>query len=156
MDIVRGPTFTVHVSAPPDRVYAYVADFLRHPEWSPDDMKIESQTPGPSRVGSRFKAVGTLQGKRNSSELEITAMEPSRRIVFTATDKSGPIFHTFTFTPENGGTRVDRNLSAERMPPLRQAIRTLMMYLLVPLAVRPNFMKALNMMKANVEGKAAA
>src|SRR5437870_7760160 len=108
MEIVKGPTFRVHVDAPPERVYSYVADFTRHPEWSPDEMKIEAVTPGPTRVGSTYKAEGTLQGKRNRSELQVTALTPSSRIAFTATDKSGPLFHTFTFTSQDGGTLVER------------------------------------------------
>ena len=116
MEIVKGPTFRVHVDAPPERVYSYVADFTRHPEWSPDEMKIEAVTPGPTRVGSTYKAEGTLQGKRNRSELQVTALTPSSRIAFTATDKSGPLFHTFTFTSQDGGTLVERNLAAPRLP----------------------------------------
>jgi len=153
MEIVKGPTFRVHVDAPPERVYSYVADFTRHPEWSPDEMKIEAVTPGPTRVGSTYKAEGTLQGKRNRSELQVTALTPSSRIAFTATDKSGPLFHTFTFTSQDGGTLVERNLAAPRLPFAQQALRTALMLVFLPIAVRPNFMKALNMMKANVEGE---
>ena len=153
MEIVNGPTFRVHVKAPPERVYAYVADFSRHPEWSPDDMRIDPLTPGPTRVGSKFKAEGTLQGKRNASEVEITDLRPSSRIAFTASDKSGPIYHEFRFIPQDGGTLVERQLSAPRLPFAQQALRTALMFVFLPLAVRPNFMKALNLMKTNVEGK---
>jgi uncharacterized protein YndB with AHSA1/START domain len=152
MEIVKGPTFSIQVKAPPERVYSYVADFGRHPEWSPDDMRIQALTPGPARVGSKFKAEGTLQGKRNPSEVEITDLRPPGRIAFTATDKSGPLYHEFKFMPQDGGTLVERQLSAPRLPFAQQAVRTALMLIFLPLAVRPNFMKALNMMKTNVDG----
>src|SRR5438445_7529809 len=90
---------------------------------------------------------------RYRSEHQVTSLTPSSRSSYTATDKSGPLFHTFTFTSQDGGTLVERNLAAPRLPFAQQALRTALMLIFLPIAVRPNFMKALNMMKANVEGE---
>ncbi len=129
-------------------MFAYVADFAKHPEWSPDDMKIEALTPGPTRVGSRYRAVGTLQGKRNESEVAVTAYDPPRLLAFEAKDAGRPLTHTFTFTARDGGTWVNRNLSGSA--PLAQRI---VVALLMPIAIRPNFMKALAMLKDRLEAR---
>src|SRR2546428_1968401 len=138
MEIVKGPTFSIQVKAPPERVYSYVADFGRHPEWSPDDMRIQALTPGPARVGSKFKAEGTLQGKRNPSEVEITDLRPPGRIAFTATDKSGPVYHELRLIPQDGGTLLQRQLSSPRLPFAQPALPPPPTPVLPPPAGPPN------------------
>jgi hypothetical protein len=48
-----GPTWKVFIKAPPEKVYAYVADVGRQDEWAShaDDMKISAETPGEPAVG---------------------------------------------------------------------------------------------------------
>ncbi len=138
--------FAIQVNAPPERVYDYLVDFGRHPEWSPDGMIIQGPS-GPASVGNTYKAEGTLQGKRNASTVEVKALERPRRIVFAATDKRGPVTHEFRLTPKDGGTYVERDFSGAN-PSFAQK---LMFAIFLPIAIRPNFMKALGMMKANLE-----
>lgn len=140
--------FSIQIKARPEDLFAYVADFTKHPEWSPDDMKMEALTPGPTRVGSKFKAEGTLQGKRNPSEVVVTAYDPPRRLAFTATDARAPLQHTFTFTPKDGGTWVNRHLE-----PPSALIGKILMVILMPIAIRPNFTKALELLKQRVEAR---
>jgi len=73
-----GPTWKVFIKAPPEEVYAYVADVGRQDEWAShaDDMKISAETPGEPAVGKTYKAEGTLLGKRNPSTVKITALNP--------------------------------------------------------------------------------
>ncbi len=141
-----GAVFAIQVNAAPERVYDYLVDFSRHPEWSPDGMIIDAP-PGPAHVGSTFKAEGTLQGKRNASTVEVKALERPRRVLFTAADKQGPVTHEFILTPKDGGTYVERILSG----PNPTFMQKLMFAIFLPIAIRPNFMKALGMLKANLE-----
>ena len=60
-------TYRVIAKVPVEVAYAYVADFPRHVEWSPDSLKIEPSQSGPALVGSTFQTVGLLQGKPNPS-----------------------------------------------------------------------------------------
>ena len=46
---------TITIQAPIDRVYAYLADFRRHPEWAKNLSKVTQVTPGPIAVGTVFK-----------------------------------------------------------------------------------------------------
>ena len=45
----------ITIQAPIDRVYAYLADFRRHPEWAKNLSKVTQVTPGPIAVGTVFK-----------------------------------------------------------------------------------------------------
>jgi len=75
-----------------------------HQPDSPDTVR--------SGVGARFQAVGHQAGKEWPSELEVSVYDRPSTFEFTAT--GGPIGtpdddphrHTFTFTSEDGGTRV--------------------------------------------------
>lgn len=147
-----GPTFSVHIGRPPEEVFDYLVDVSRHPEWSPDDMRVEPLDSGPVTVGSRFRTSGTLFGRRNHATVEVTRMQHPGRFAFVATDSRGPLTHEFTLTRDPAGTRVDRQLFS---PPPSLAAR-LLFALLLPLAIRPNFMRGLHLLKERLEAGAPA
>ena len=112
-----GPSWTIHVKVPPDKAYAYVADISRHAEWSfgPDQMTITPDSPGPIKVGSTFKAEGNLMG-RNKSTVTVTALDPPKSIEFESQDGSGINGHQITFTPQDGGTLIKRQMFGIKVP----------------------------------------
>ncbi len=67
------------VEAPPDRVWAVLADIERQPEWMTDLRSVQIETPGPVGVGTR--AVGTvcIAGICVRDPIEVTAFEPPTR-----------------------------------------------------------------------------
>src|SRR5581483_8862129 len=93
---------SVLIHVPSDRVFAYLLDFTRHPEWSTNLGKVRKLTEGPVGVGSRFEAtewappvglprrvlsslfyiVGVLTGAGTSSQAEILALEEGRSITW--------------------------------------------------------------------------
>ena len=110
--------YTVDVKAPQSRVFDYVADVSRHGEWGSeeDHMKATAERPGPAGVGSRYKADGILNGKPNASVVTITAIEAPKRLAFDAEDSNSVFHHEFTFSPSNGGTRVERHVTMTKGP----------------------------------------
>jgi uncharacterized protein YndB with AHSA1/START domain len=110
--------YTVDVKAPPSRVFDYVADVSRHGEWgsADDHMKAAAEKPGAPAMGSHYKADGLLNGKPNQSTVTITAIEPPRRLAFDAEDSNSVFHHEFTFSPSNGGTRVERHVTMTKGP----------------------------------------
>ncbi len=98
---------------PPEQAFSYVADITRHNDWTTNSIKITPLTPGPTRLGSKYTAVGRQWGKDWPSQLEITGYEPPRRFEFTATGgpvdapEGDPHRHEFLFIPENGGTQIE-------------------------------------------------
>jgi uncharacterized protein YndB with AHSA1/START domain len=136
----------VSINAAPDKVYSYVADFSKHPEWSMDDLKIDAQTPGPLQVGSRFNAVGHLLGKPNPSTVSVTALDPPKSFEFEAEDKRGITGHVLTFTPEGSGTKVTRQIFAVKQPALGP-----LLFAIFKGAINKNFDGALQKLKTNLE-----
>ena len=142
-------TYSIVANTTPEAAYAYVADITTHPEWSPDQMKIEPEQAGPPAVGAKYKAVGHLVGKPNSSLVEITALTPGRSVTFTATDSNSKIQHEFTFTKDPNGTRIDRNVTGIEGPLLFKIIFPI----LEPLVIRPGTMKCMGMLKDRLEAR---
>jgi hypothetical protein len=105
----------VTIQAPIDRVYTYLADFRRHPEWVKNLSKVTQVTPGPIAVGTVFKTQegpppvragqklkmmlsfvqGILSGAKPYSEATITAMEAPGRIAWQAGIPKGDGFFNF-------------------------------------------------------------
>jgi uncharacterized protein YndB with AHSA1/START domain len=144
----KGPAWSVDINAPRERVFEYVADFSRHPEWSMDDMVISGHQ-GPTHEGATYDAEGTLRGKRNKSTVFVSEIDPPNRIEFEAQDSSGITGHVFTFTPQNGGTHVTRELYAVKQPALAP-----LLYVFFRGSINKNFNGALQKLKARVESGA--
>ena len=79
-------------------------------------MKATAEKPGSPAIGSRYKAEGLLNGKPNSSVVTITALDAPMRLAFDAEDSNSVFHHEFTFSPSNGGTRVERHVTMTKGP----------------------------------------
>jgi uncharacterized membrane protein len=106
---------TITIEAPIDRVYAYLADFRKHPEWAKNLSKVTQVTPGPIAVGTVFKTQegvppvrvgqkvkmmmsfmqGLLGGAKPYSEATITALESPGCIAWQAGIPKGAGFFNF-------------------------------------------------------------
>jgi uncharacterized protein YndB with AHSA1/START domain len=109
---------TVHINAPPEKVYAMVTDVTRMGEWSPETYKcewIEGAT-GPA-VGARFKGRNKKGIIRWSTTPTVKAVEPGRLFTFE-TGKPGneQTRWTYRFTPKDGGTELTESFEALRYP----------------------------------------
>jgi uncharacterized protein YndB with AHSA1/START domain len=114
---IRHDSVSLDIAAPPDAVYALVADITRMGEWSPETFhcKWTKGATGPA-VGARFKAKN--KGGRGPSWFNtpvVTAAEPGREFAF---NRSGPGIGSYTwryqFEPTATGTRVTESFEAER------------------------------------------
>ncbi|SDF05698.1 Polyketide cyclase / dehydrase and lipid transport [Blastococcus aurantiacus] len=109
------------VAAPPDEVYALVADVTRTPEFSPDIVSCRwlDGADGPA-VGARFEAVNTTAaGKRWKNRPEVVVADPGREFAFSRTEPfAGTIVWRYRFEPVTGGTRVTE--SYEVLRPVRR------------------------------------
>ncbi len=97
----------------PEVCFDYVADFSRHSEWTTNRVQISPVDPNQSGFGARYRAVGHQAGKDWPSELEVTVYDRPATFEFTATGgpiatpENDPHRHTFTFTAEENGTRIE-------------------------------------------------
>lgn len=109
-------TYNVTIKAPQAKVFDYVADISRHGEWGMDNMKATAERAGSPAIGMRYKAEGLLMGKVNPSVVTITALDASKHLAFDAEDSNSVFHHDFTFTPDGGGTRVERVVTMSKGP----------------------------------------
>lgn len=100
---------TRYVDAPPDVVYAVVADVTRTPERTPDIVSCSwiDGASGPA-VGARFKAVNKQgRGPNWSNKPVVTVADPGVEFSFTRTESfAGTILWRHQFVPEGSGTLV--------------------------------------------------
>src|SRR5215207_10617332 len=108
---------SVLVAAPPEDVYALVADVTRMPEFSPEVLScrwLDGAT-GPA-VGARFEAVNAAEaGKRWKNRPVVTMADRGREFAFSRTEPfAGTISWRYRLEPADGGTRVIESYEVER------------------------------------------
>ena len=141
--------FAIDVNATPDQVFAYVADVAHHGDWANPKagLQVEALSDGETGIGSKFRSQQKFLGKDTGAEITVTRFEPPRVLAFDAVHagKKGPERYTstFTFTPADGGTRVERRI--DRNPPMG------VMGVIAKPAIKADAMKALKHLKANLE-----
>ena len=98
--------FSQQINAPVEKVFAYVTDFRKYPEWQ-DGVQESTQTPdGSTQLGTKFKTTRTFLGQRLEASGEVTEFVANRKFAVKST--SGPIQFSLmqTFEPVAGGTKV--------------------------------------------------
>lgn len=100
----------VTIKRPVEDVFAVLTDPTLSSRWSANAIKSELITPGPPGVGSRRRALAKGPfGGTMENVMEVTELEPNRKVALELV--SAPWGGTgrtwYTFTPADGGTRVD-------------------------------------------------
>ena len=102
---------SITISAPPEAIYPYIADFNKWPQWSPWEKLDPNMTRsygGPAEgLGATYDWSGT--GKAGTGRMEIIEASPSTRLLiklqfvkpFKATNSA-----EFTLQPQDGATVV--------------------------------------------------
>jgi len=99
---------SVTIDRPVADVYRVLSTPELTPRWSANAIEEHITTPGPLAVGSRRRAtVRGVGGGTNENELEVTEIEPERRLAVRSVEALVPFTSAWTFTPVDGGTRVD-------------------------------------------------
>ena len=107
---------TVHVDAPPERVYDLVSDVTRMGEWSPECTRCEwtGDATGPT-VGARFKAWNRHGLARWTNRPTVVAAEPGREFAFARTNLgAGEVVWRYRMRPADGGTELTESYEAVR------------------------------------------
>jgi len=102
---------SVSIQAPPEKVYALIADFHNWPKWAPqdrDDPTMQRTYHG-TTIGQGAVSDWTSKGSAGAGRMKIiAATRPSQ--VEVAVDWERPFMlrnsHTFTLTPVGSGARV--------------------------------------------------
>ena len=149
---------SVHVDAPPEKVYELVSDVTRMGEWSPECRKCEwiDGATGPA-VGARFKGSNKNGIFRWSTKPKVVAADEGREFAF-ATELRGKDLTkwTYRFEPDGAGTKVTESFEMlEDQPGFLDFVEKYFMRIKDRRADLIEDMKAtLGRIKAAVEGSA--
>ena len=95
---------TREIAAPPDRVFACIADFARRPEWLPDgysDFGVEQDKGSPSTV-IRYKL---KVGPRERS-YQMRTSQPTPGSILVEDDTNSSLVKTWTVTARGNSSQV--------------------------------------------------
>jgi uncharacterized protein YndB with AHSA1/START domain len=112
-------TVSNHVAAPVERVFRMFTDVEHGPSHVSGIKAVEMLTPGPVRLGTRWREVRQVAGVRDSAEMEITSFELNRMYTISHHKAGVQIGTTFWFEPDGEGTTVsvEFELDAGGLPP---------------------------------------
>lgn len=107
----------IDIARPPADVFSYLADLEHIPEWNRAIGSTEKIGPGPVGIGTTFRQV-RLAPRRSVELLEITELQPPRRI--TVAGKLGPFDARLSYEllPISAGTRLSNAIELEADGPL--------------------------------------
>ena len=96
-----------HIDAPPERVFAVLADWRAYGEWVVGSKYMRGADPGFPAVGTRFHHVvgaGPLTLKDHTQVVEVD--QPRKLILRAKARPLGTAIVDLTLEPEDGGTKV--------------------------------------------------
>lgn len=142
-------TVTVAIAAPPESVWPWIADIIKHAEWSPKPYRVELVSGEPNAVGSRYRSVGWVPPNDDDHEndVEITQVVPMSRFALDATDSNGTFANTFDLKAVDGGSEVTFRIVFPKM----KGMSALMVPILFPLVGMSDIKKRMRLLKLKVE-----
>lgn len=106
--------FGVLIDRPMKDVFVFVSNPNNMSKWNSAIVSLEQAIPGKVDVGSKFKTVGEMMGRRIEGDMQITAYEPDTKCGFQVT--AGPMQVNLTLTFKTVGTGTKVSLNAQGNP----------------------------------------
>jgi len=137
------------INAPIQKVFNYISDLTKHPEWSGGELRIEPVSSDPIGIGKQYVSHGEVATQKNRpNQLEVSEYDAPRKFSFIANDPDfGKVYHVFTFTEQSDGVMVARQVTLNLKPFVAFAFR-LIVY---PLIGNPAMQKAFAKLKTKLE-----
>jgi len=105
---------SILVEKPIKDVFAFIGNLDNMPKWNTTVMGVEQITPGDVGVGTKFKSVGKMLGRRIEGEMQVTAYEPDTK--FGIQMNAGPALVNMTISFKTVGTGTEVSLNAQGNP----------------------------------------
>jgi hypothetical protein len=107
----------IDIARAPQEVYAYLADLEHTPEWNWAITSTEKVTPGPIRIGTRYRQTRTVP--RPAVEfIEISHLEPGRSVEVAGTLGPFQARLSYELEPSPVGTRLVNRVELSPAVPL--------------------------------------
>jgi len=104
----------VLIDRPVKDVFAFVANPNNMSKGNSAVVSLEQVTPGVVGVGTKFKTVGEMMGRRIEGDMQVTAYEPDTKCGFQV--QAGPMQVNLTMTFKTVGTGTKVSLNAQGNP----------------------------------------
>lgn len=102
------------VDRPMKDVFAFVSDPNNMSQWNSAIVSLQQATPGTVVVGTKFKTIGEMMGRRIEGEMQVTAFEPDTKCGFQV--NAGPMQVNITLSFKTVGTGTKVSLNAQGNP----------------------------------------
>ncbi len=137
----------IQVAAQPQKVFDVLSDVAGHGTWAnqKSGLEVKPVSGGPTAVGSTFKSEQKFAGKHAAADIKVIRLDAPSTFAFEAHQEGKkPVTYTstFTLTPADGGTLVERTVDVDPS--------SFVVAIAKP-AIRMDMMKALKNLKAKVE-----
>jgi len=97
------------IDHPVKDVFAFVSNLNNMSKWNSAVVSLQQLTPGAVGVGTKFKSVGEMMGRRIEGEVQVTSYEPDTKTDFQMNAGPMQINVTISFKPVGTGTKVGLN-----------------------------------------------
>jgi carbon monoxide dehydrogenase subunit G len=104
----------VLIDKPVKDVFAFITNPSNMSKWNSAVVSLEQVTPGNVGVGTKFKSVGEMLGRRIEGEMQVIAFEPDSKYGFQM--NAGPVQVNVTLTFKTVGTGTKLSLNAQGNP----------------------------------------
>jgi carbon monoxide dehydrogenase subunit G len=103
---------SIVINRPVDEVFASLSDLEKNVMWRSGTVEAQQISTGPIGVGTTYRMVNSVFGRRLEGEAEVTEFEPNRKFV-TKTRSGYSIEAERIFEVVEGGTRVTFVVNAD-------------------------------------------
>jgi uncharacterized protein YndB with AHSA1/START domain len=94
-------------------VFAYLANPEAYPQWQSGYLEAQITSEGPIGVGTRFRAVNELAGRRIEVQNEVTAYVPDRKFAFKSISGNLEVRSDVRLQSFRGGTKANLVFEAQ-------------------------------------------
>ena len=102
------------IDRPVKDVFAFVTNPNNMPKWNSAVVSMQQITPGPVSMGTKFKSVGEMMGRRIEGEMQVVAFEPDSKYGFQM--NAGPVQVNVLLNFKTVGTGTKLSLNAQGNP----------------------------------------
>jgi uncharacterized protein YndB with AHSA1/START domain len=100
-------TATVEFSAPPEKVWAVMADPNRYEEWLTIHQGWRGEIPAELQVGTKLTEIVSVMGMANKIEWTVEVYQPPSTVKISGTGMAGvQVSFTLSVTPTDSGSRA--------------------------------------------------
>lgn len=134
------------INATPEKVFDYVSDLRKHPEWAQHDLQVTQTSTGPAAVGATYSSVAHQFGTQNETQV-VTEYQPGKSFAFEAKGSLGTARHAFELSASGNGTRLTKSMEI-----IKPTLMARVMALMIRSQTRKGLALDLERIKAKVEG----